>query len=84
MLMPTVNYLRVIDCEPDAANRNESYRKDHKNGKEAYESLPIYQSIKKNFKDNSTSTDATFGGAWYNRVVAKQENSHSTVQQINK
>ena len=27
---------------------------------------------------NSTSTDVTFGGAWCNRVVAKQEDSHST------
>ena len=31
--MPTVNYLRVIDCEHDAANKNESYRKDHRNSK---------------------------------------------------
>ena len=31
--MPTVNYLRAIGCEHDAANRNESYRKDHRNGK---------------------------------------------------
>ena len=27
---------------------------------------------------NSTSTDVPFGGAWYNRVVAKQEDSQST------
>ena len=27
---------------------------------------------------NSTSTDVTFIGAWSNRVVTKQENSHST------
>ena len=27
---------------------------------------------------NSTSTDVTFGGTWGNRVVAKQEDSHST------
>ena len=27
---------------------------------------------------NSTSTDVAFGGAWCNRVVAKQEGSHST------
>ena len=27
---------------------------------------------------NSTSTDVTIGGAWCNRVVAKQEDSHST------
>ena len=33
MLMSTVNYLRVIDCEQDAANRNLSYKKDHRDGK---------------------------------------------------
>ena len=27
---------------------------------------------------NSTSTDVTFEGAWRNRVVAKQEDPHST------
>ena len=35
----------------------------------------------------STSTDVTFGGAWWNRVAAKQEDSHSTApadKQINK
>ena len=35
---------------------------------------------------NITSTDVAFGGAWYNRVVAKQEDSHSTApadKQIN-
>ena len=35
---------------------------------------------------NITSTDVTFGGAWCNRVVTKQEDSHSTVpaeKQIN-
>ena len=31
--MPAANYLRFIGCEHDAANRNESYRKDHRNGK---------------------------------------------------
>ena len=33
--MPTVNYLRVIrgEYEHDAANWNESYRKDHRSGK---------------------------------------------------
>ena len=31
--MATVNYLRVIGCEHDVANRNESYKKDHRNGK---------------------------------------------------
>ena len=33
MLMPSVNYLRVIDCELDAANRNESDKKEQRNGK---------------------------------------------------
>ena len=35
---------------------------------------------------NCTSTDVTFGGAWCNRVTAKQEDSHSTApanKQIN-
>ena len=35
---------------------------------------------------NSTSTDVAFGGAWCNRVVAKQEDRHSTApadKQIN-
>ena len=31
--MPTVNSLRVTDCEQEAVNRNESYRKDYGNGK---------------------------------------------------
>ena len=30
---PTVSYLQVIGCEHDSANWNESYRKDHRNGK---------------------------------------------------
>ena len=34
MLMPTVNYFRVVKCEHDAANRNESYRKGHRTAKE--------------------------------------------------
>ena len=31
--MLTVNYLRVIVCEHDAAKWNESYRKDYRNSK---------------------------------------------------
>ena len=55
----------------------------------AYEGLPIYQSIKRNLQRWQialTSTDVTIGGVWCNRVVAKQENSHSTApadKQIN-
>ena len=36
---------------------------------------------------NSTSTNVTFGGAWCNRVAAKQDVSHSTApadEHINK
>ena len=47
--MPTLNYLRIIDCEHDAVNRNESYRKPSKWHEEVYEGLPIYQSIDINF-----------------------------------
>ena len=57
--MPTVNYLRVIDCEHDAVNINESYRKDHWNDKRKF--MKAYQ----------------YTNAWCNRVVAKQEASHS-------
>ena len=35
---------------------------------------------------NSTSTDVTFEGAWWNRVIAKQTDFHSTApadKQIN-
>ena len=31
--MPWVNYLRVIGYEHNAANSNESYRKNHRHGK---------------------------------------------------
>ena len=33
MHMPTVNYLQIIDCEHDAAYKNESYREAHRNGR---------------------------------------------------
>ena len=47
--------------------------------------IPINQN-KSPKKTNSTSTDVTLGGAWCISVVAKQEDSHSTVpadKQIN-
>ena len=44
--------------------------------------------LKQTSKDNNTtSTDVTSGGAWYNKVAAKQSDSLSTVsadKQINK
>ena len=37
-----------------------------------------YQSIEILLKmTNNTCSDPTFGGAWYNRMVAKKEDSHS-------
>ena len=44
MLIPTVNYLRVVGCEHDVAKRtesNEGHRKGHLSRKNAYEGLPI-------------------------------------------
>ena len=40
--MPTVNYLLVIDCEHDAANRNDKYRKDYQNGKRKFMKPYLY------------------------------------------
>ena len=39
-----------IYCEHNAGNKNENYRKDHRNDKEAYEDLLLYQSIKINLQ----------------------------------
>ena len=47
MLILTVKDLRIIDCEHDAAKRNESYRKEQE---ETHVGLPIYQSIKINIQ----------------------------------
>ena len=30
MLIPTVSYLRVVDCEHDTVKQNEGYRKDYR------------------------------------------------------
>ena len=38
--------------------------------------IPINKNKPPNMKNN-TSTDVTYGGAWFNRVVAKQEDCHS-------
>ena len=46
MFMPRVNYIRVIDCEHDAANKNESSKKTTKMPRENLWKL-IYWSIKK-------------------------------------
>ena len=84
--MPTINYLRV-DCEHDAANRNENYRQDHQTDKKRMR--PTYIPINLNKPPNmtnNTSTDVIFEGSQCNRVVTKQEDSHSIVpteKQIN-
>ena len=40
--MLTVNYLWVIAYENDAANTNEIYRKDHRNGKKKLMKAYLY------------------------------------------
>ena len=42
MLMPTVNYLHVINCENDSANRNESYKKPQRNYKRKPRNTYLY------------------------------------------
>ena len=42
MLKSTVNSLRVIDCEHDLANTNESYRKCRRTWQEETENSPTY------------------------------------------
>ena len=78
--MPTVNYLRVIGCELNAANWNENCRKDHRKARRGLWRPTCIQINENNppKMTNSTSIDITFGGARCNRVVAKQEDSHST------
>ena len=43
--MPTVNYLRVLSCEHNAANGNESNREDHRNGKTKLMKAYLYINI---------------------------------------
>ena len=54
--MPTINYLGVIDCEHDAAKRNEVYWKGHRRSKR--QSVKIYQCIVLLAKDISNSPNA--------------------------
>ena len=69
MLMPPVNYLRVVGCEHVAAKgveRNEGYRIGHRSSKSKPMKAYLYNSklINKPPKiTNSTSTDVTFRGA---------------------
>ena len=48
--MPTVKYLRATDCEHDAAKRQDSYRKDNRNGKRKLMKAYIYTN---QFKESS-------------------------------
>ena len=75
MLMPTVNNLRVLDCEHNSANIN-NYRKDNRNGKSKLRKacITIHQSIENPPKmTTSISTNVTFEDSWCNIVVAKQK-----------
>ena len=50
--MPTVNYLRVIGSEHDAVNGNDSYIKDHRNGKTKLMKTCLYTNkLKQTSKD---------------------------------
>ena len=42
MLMLAINYLRIIDCKYDAANRNESYQKEHRSSKRKFLKYYLY------------------------------------------
>ena len=58
--MLTINYSRVVGCEHDAQIEMRSIGKTTEWQDQAYEGLPIYQSITINLQmTNSTSTDVT-------------------------
>ena len=77
--MPTANYLLVIGCKHDAANRNDSYRKDHRSDKQKLMNVYLYTNqIQKPTKmTNSTSTDVISENTWCNRMIAKKKSCHS-------
>ena len=79
--MSTINYLWDIDCNQKAVNRNELQARLQKWQEKAYKSLPIFQFIEINLQSwqNNTNTEITFEGACGSKVIAKQEDTHSTV-----
>ena len=70
----TVNYLKFIACALDAVKQNEEPQDmPPKQQEEAYLAYLYIKNKKKPPRmTNSTSTDATFGSAWCNRMITKQ------------
>ena len=70
-IMLTVNYLRVTDCEHDAAKRIEDYKKGCRSTKRKLAMAYLYSNILKKppMITNITSTDVTFGYAWCTSMV---------------
>ena len=60
--------------------RMKSHRIGHQSSKRNLIQIYLYTKTRNKppKMTNSTSTDATSGGAWCNTVVAKQEDSHSS------
>ena len=81
-LMLPVNYLPVIGCEHDAAYWNEIGKTTDMARRNSWRPtyIPINET-KPPKMTKSTSTDVTFGGAWSNRVIPKQVDSHSMLLQ---
>ena len=76
-----VNYLQFVDCTLDAATQSEELQdRLLQKQEDAYLGLPIdiYTKITPEMT-NSTSTGATFGGAWCNRIITEQYGCHSTI-----
>ena len=80
-LESAVNYLQFDDCNLDAAKQNEKLQdRSVQQEEEAYAGLTIYTNLLKQLlkMTNINSTNATFGGAQYNRMPMKQYGCHST------
>ena len=71
--MPAANYLRVINCEYNAAKRNGTIEKSIKIARTSTPKLPIYQSTKLNLQimTNIAGTDYTFRQTWCKGMVEK-------------
>ena len=72
----TVTYLQFVDYTLDAAKKDEKPQdRQPKQQEEAYLGLPIHIKTKNKppKMTNSTSTDATFGGAWCNRMMITKQ-----------
>ena len=80
MLEGTVNYLQFVASTLDAAKQTEEPQ--DRPPKQHEEAIKMRNKPPK--VTNSTSTDVTSGGAWYNRMTAKPQGCHSITPVINK